>query len=132
MKNSHLEIERKYRIDTLPRGLQSYPHKEIAQCYLAVRVLYQLASFIALPVTIPAAVHQWLEGQLAPGQPDALKQLAERLLDPLTQTLQGRAERPAGKLQTSTTGRSLHDSRKPAPAFDFHDPGAGDESKYPK
>jgi hypothetical protein len=37
MKNPHLEIERKFLIDTLPRGLHRYPHKEIAQGYLAVR-----------------------------------------------------------------------------------------------
>ena len=36
MKNPHLEIERKFLIDTLPRGLHRYPHKEIAQGYLAV------------------------------------------------------------------------------------------------
>jgi CYTH domain-containing protein len=36
MKNPHLEIERKFLIDQLPRGLQRYPHKEIAQGYLAV------------------------------------------------------------------------------------------------
>ena len=36
MKNPHLEIERKFLIYTLPRGLQRYPHKEIAQGYLAI------------------------------------------------------------------------------------------------
>jgi CYTH domain-containing protein len=36
MKNPHLEIERKFLIDELPRALQRFPHKEIAQGYLAV------------------------------------------------------------------------------------------------
>ncbi len=36
MKTPHLEIERKFLIDRLPRGLQRYPHKEIAQGYLSV------------------------------------------------------------------------------------------------
>ena len=35
MKNPHLEIERKFLIRKLPRGLQRYPHREIAQGYLA-------------------------------------------------------------------------------------------------
>jgi CYTH domain-containing protein len=36
MKNQHLEIERKFLIDKLPRNLARYPHTEIAQGYLAV------------------------------------------------------------------------------------------------
>ncbi|MEO8440515.1 MAG: CYTH domain-containing protein [Spartobacteria bacterium] len=36
MKNSHLEIERKFLIEKLPRGLKRFPHKEIAQGYLAI------------------------------------------------------------------------------------------------
>jgi len=36
MKKPHLEIERKFLIDKLPRTLERYPHKEIAQGYLAV------------------------------------------------------------------------------------------------
>ena len=36
MKKEHLEIERKFLIDRLPRSLQRYPHKEIAQGYLVV------------------------------------------------------------------------------------------------
>jgi adenylate cyclase len=36
MKNPHLEIERKFLIDKLPRALHRFPHKEIAQGYLAV------------------------------------------------------------------------------------------------
>ena len=36
MKNPHLEIERKFLIDKLPRALQRFPHKEIAQGYLAI------------------------------------------------------------------------------------------------
>jgi adenylate cyclase len=36
MKKPHLEIERKFLIDQLPRRLERYPHKEIAQGYLAV------------------------------------------------------------------------------------------------
>jgi len=36
MKNPHLEIERKFLIDRLPRNLHRYPHCEIAQGYLAV------------------------------------------------------------------------------------------------
>ena len=36
MKTPHLEIERKFLIDKLPRALHRFPHKEIAQGYLAV------------------------------------------------------------------------------------------------
>lgn len=36
MKSQHLEIERKFLIDQLPRMLQRYPHKEIAQGYLSI------------------------------------------------------------------------------------------------
>lgn len=36
MKNPHLEIERKFLIDKLPRALGRYPQKEIAQGYLSV------------------------------------------------------------------------------------------------
>jgi adenylate cyclase len=36
MKKPHLEIERKFLIAQLPRALARYPHKEIAQGYLAV------------------------------------------------------------------------------------------------
>jgi adenylate cyclase len=36
MKSQHLEIERKFVIDQLPRMLERYPHKEIAQGYLAI------------------------------------------------------------------------------------------------
>ncbi len=36
MKKPHLEIERKFLIGQLPRTLQRYPHKEIAQGYLVV------------------------------------------------------------------------------------------------
>lgn len=36
MKNLHLEIERKFLIDRLPRALARYPHSEIAQGYLAI------------------------------------------------------------------------------------------------
>jgi adenylate cyclase len=36
MKKPHLEIERKFLIDQLPRNLKRHPHKEIAQGYLAV------------------------------------------------------------------------------------------------
>jgi CYTH domain-containing protein len=36
MKNPHLEIERKFLIDKLPRALGRYPKKEIAQGYLSL------------------------------------------------------------------------------------------------
>ncbi len=36
MKDPHLEIERKFLISRLPRALARYPHREIAQGYLAV------------------------------------------------------------------------------------------------
>jgi CYTH domain-containing protein len=36
MKNPHLEIERKFLIDKLPRALHRFPHSEIAQGYLVV------------------------------------------------------------------------------------------------
>ena len=36
MKDPHLEIERKFLIEKLPRSLARYPHREIAQGYLAV------------------------------------------------------------------------------------------------
>jgi len=36
MKHPHLEIERKFLIEQLPRRLARYPHKEIAQGYLAI------------------------------------------------------------------------------------------------
>ena len=36
MKNTHLEIERKFLIRRLPRNLARYPHSRIAQGYLAV------------------------------------------------------------------------------------------------
>ena len=36
MKDPHLEIERKFLIEKLPRNLGRYPHKEIAQGYLAI------------------------------------------------------------------------------------------------
>ncbi len=36
MKDPHLEIERKFLIAKLPRSLARYPHREIAQGYLAV------------------------------------------------------------------------------------------------
>ena len=36
MKNSHLEIERKFLIKRLPPRLAGHPHKEIAQGYLAI------------------------------------------------------------------------------------------------
>jgi CYTH domain-containing protein len=36
MKNPHLEIERKFLIERLPRSIERYPHSEIAQGYLAV------------------------------------------------------------------------------------------------
>ena len=36
MKNSHLEIERKFLIKEMPRALDRFPHHEIAQGYLAV------------------------------------------------------------------------------------------------
>lgn len=34
MKKPHLEIERKFLVEKLPRSLRQYPHKEIAQGYL--------------------------------------------------------------------------------------------------
>ncbi|MBA3650619.1 MAG: adenylate cyclase [Chthoniobacterales bacterium] len=34
MKQPHLEIERKFLVEKLPRSLRQYPHKEIAQGYL--------------------------------------------------------------------------------------------------
>ena len=34
MKNPHLEIERKFLIQKLPRALRRFPHQEIAQGYL--------------------------------------------------------------------------------------------------
>jgi adenylate cyclase len=36
MKDPHLEIERKFLIRKLPRALERFPHREIAQGYLAV------------------------------------------------------------------------------------------------
>ncbi len=36
MSNPHLEIERKFFIEKLPRLLERHPHKEIAQGYLVV------------------------------------------------------------------------------------------------
>jgi CYTH domain-containing protein len=36
MKTPHLEIERKFLIDKLPRALHRFPHSEIAQGYLVV------------------------------------------------------------------------------------------------
>ena len=36
MKRPHLEIERKFLVEKLPRNLKRYPHKEIAQGYLAI------------------------------------------------------------------------------------------------
>jgi CYTH domain-containing protein len=36
MKPQHMEIERKFLIEELPRGLARYPHKEIAQGYLSI------------------------------------------------------------------------------------------------
>ena len=36
MKPQHMEIERKFLIAELPRGLARYPHKEIAQGYLSI------------------------------------------------------------------------------------------------
>lgn len=36
MSHPHLEIERKFLIEKLPRLLERYPHKEIAQGYLVV------------------------------------------------------------------------------------------------
>jgi len=36
MKRPHLEIERKFLIEELPRGFTRYPHKEIAQGYLSI------------------------------------------------------------------------------------------------
>jgi len=36
MKRQHMEIERKFLIDQLPRSLARYPHKEIAQGYLSI------------------------------------------------------------------------------------------------
>ena len=36
MKRQHMEIERKFLINELPRGLARYPHKEIAQGYLSI------------------------------------------------------------------------------------------------
>jgi len=36
MKQPYLEIERKFLIDRRPRGLSRYPHREIAQGYLAI------------------------------------------------------------------------------------------------
>ncbi|MGI8890006.1 MAG: CYTH domain-containing protein [Chthoniobacterales bacterium] len=36
MKKEHLEIERKFLIEKLPRTLERYPHKKIAQGYLVV------------------------------------------------------------------------------------------------
>lgn len=36
MSNPHLEIERKFLIEKLPRLLERHPHKEIAQGYLVV------------------------------------------------------------------------------------------------
>ncbi len=36
MKTPHLEIERKFLLDELPRTLARYPHKEITQGYLAL------------------------------------------------------------------------------------------------
>jgi adenylate cyclase len=36
MKLPHMEIERKFLIDELPRSLARYPHKEIAQGYLSI------------------------------------------------------------------------------------------------
>ncbi len=36
MKDPHLEIERKFLIRRLPRGLTKYPHKKIDQGYLTI------------------------------------------------------------------------------------------------
>jgi len=36
MKHPHMEIERKFLIEELPRRLTRYPHKEIAQGYLSI------------------------------------------------------------------------------------------------
>ncbi len=36
MKTPHLEIERKFLIEKLPRALERFPHKEIAQGYLVI------------------------------------------------------------------------------------------------
>ena len=36
MKTPHLEIERKFLIEKLPRSLERFPHKEIAQGYLVI------------------------------------------------------------------------------------------------
>ena len=36
MKDPHLEIERKFLIRKLPRGLKRFPHREIAQGYLTI------------------------------------------------------------------------------------------------
>ncbi|MBA3832097.1 MAG: adenylate cyclase [Chthoniobacterales bacterium] len=36
MKDPHLEIERKFLIRKLPRGLERFPHREIAQGYLTI------------------------------------------------------------------------------------------------
>ncbi len=36
MKDPHLEIERKFLIRKMPRGLEGFPHHEIAQGYLTI------------------------------------------------------------------------------------------------
>ncbi len=36
MKDPHLEIERKFLVEKLPRNLARYPHKEILQGYLSI------------------------------------------------------------------------------------------------